>query len=37
MGLTAPGTEYVLKVVRDKPIEHYKWGAYPGRESVMAK
>jgi len=37
MGFTAPGTEYVLKVLRDKPTEHYKWGEYLGHESVMAK
>ncbi len=37
MGFTSAGTEYVLKVIRDKPTEHYKWGAFQGRESVMAK
>ncbi len=38
IGFTSPATEYVLKVIRDKPTEQYKWGDdFKDKESVMVK
>lgn len=37
IGLSAPSSAYVLKVIRDTPAAHYKWEAYPGVEAVLAK
>lgn len=37
MALTTPALQYVLKVIRDKPTESYKWGRFEGVESVLAK
>ena len=37
IGFSAPGSAYVLKVIRDTPTEAYKWGAFPGIEAVLAK
>ncbi len=37
IGFSAPSSAYVLKIVRDKPTEQYKWGAFPGIPSVLAK
>ncbi len=37
IGFSAPGSAYVLKVIRDKPTSHYKWGEFPGIEAVIAK
>ena len=37
VGFTAPGSAYVLKVIRDKPTSQYKWGAFPGIAAVIAK
>ncbi|MBT3307654.1 MAG: bifunctional isocitrate dehydrogenase kinase/phosphatase, partial [Alphaproteobacteria bacterium] len=37
IGFTSPSTEYVLKIIRDKPTKHYKWGEFHGKESVLAK
>lgn len=37
IGFTSPATEYVLKIIRDKPTAQYKWGEFHGAESVLAK
>lgn len=37
IGFSAPASDYVLKVIRDKPTEQYKWGAFAGIQSVLAK
>ena len=37
IGFSAPSAAYTLKVIRDKPTEHYKWGAFAGLDSVLAK
>ena len=37
MAFTSPATQYVLKVIRDTPTDQYKWGAFAGVESVLAK
>ncbi len=38
IGFTSPATEYVLKVIRDKPTEQYKWGDdFKDKESVLVK
>jgi len=37
IGFTAPKLRYVLKVVRDHPTEHYKWGTFPGVDDVLGK
>ena len=37
IGFTSPATEYVLKIIRDKPTEQYKWGEFNGKETVLSK
>jgi isocitrate dehydrogenase kinase/phosphatase len=37
IGFSAPGSNYVLKVIRDTPTKHYKWGAFAGVEKVLEK
>ena len=37
IGFSAPSSRYVLKVVRDKPTDQYKWGEFPGIENVLGK
>ena len=37
IGFTSPATEYVLKIIRNKPTAQYKWGEFHGKETVLAK
>jgi isocitrate dehydrogenase kinase/phosphatase len=37
IGFSAPSSDYVLKVIRDEPTEHYKWGEFEGIPNVLAK
>ena len=37
MGFASQNSAYNLKVIRDKPTRHYKWGEYEGLESVIRK
>lgn len=37
IGFSAPGSAYVLKLIRDRPTSQYKWGDFPGIEAVLAK
>ena len=37
IGFSAPSSAYNLKVLRDHPTADYKWGAYPGTETVLRK
>ena len=37
MAMTSPAIQYVLKVIRDTPSDQYKWGAFAGVDSVLAK
>lgn len=37
LGFTAPDLPFVMKVIRDRPTDQYKWGAFDGREAVLAK
>jgi isocitrate dehydrogenase kinase/phosphatase len=37
IGFSAPSSDYVLKVIRDEPTEHYKWGKFEGIPTVLAK
>ncbi|NNE22368.1 MAG: bifunctional isocitrate dehydrogenase kinase/phosphatase [Rhizobiales bacterium] len=37
IGFSAPSSRYVLKVVRDKPTDQYKWGKFPGIADVLGK
>ncbi|MFT5221006.1 MAG: isocitrate dehydrogenase kinase/phosphatase, partial [Gammaproteobacteria bacterium] len=37
MGFASKNSAYNLKVIRDKPTENYKWGAFEGVESVLRK
>lgn len=37
MGFTSPSTPFMLKVIRDKPTDQYKWDHYGGTQSVLAK
>ncbi len=34
---SAPSSAYVLKVIRDRPTDQYKWGKFEGVESVLDK
>jgi isocitrate dehydrogenase kinase/phosphatase len=34
---SAPSSAYVLKVIRDRPTDQYKWGEFEGVESVLDK
>ena len=37
IGFTAPGSSYHLKVIRNKPTDHYKWDRFLGVNSVLEK
>jgi len=37
IGFTSPATQYVLKVIRDKPTENYKWDRFDGVAAVLDK
>ena len=37
IAFSAPSSAYVLKIIRDKPTDKYKWGHFEGIESVLAK
>ncbi|MCK5274855.1 MAG: bifunctional isocitrate dehydrogenase kinase/phosphatase, partial [Alphaproteobacteria bacterium] len=37
IGFSAPSSDYVLKVIRDEPTEHYKWGEFDGIPTVLSK
>lgn len=37
IGFTIPPSGYVLKIIRDKPTDGYKWGTFEGVESVLRK
>lgn len=37
MAFNAPCLAYVLKVIRDRPTEGYKWGTFPGHAAVLDK
>jgi len=37
MAFNAPCLAYMLKVIRDRPTDGYKWGAFPGPAAVLDK
>ncbi len=37
IGFTSPSTQYVLKLIRDKPTENYKWDRFDGIAAVLDK
>lgn len=37
MAFNAPCLPYVLKVIRDRPTDGYKWGQFPGPAAVLDK
>jgi isocitrate dehydrogenase kinase/phosphatase len=37
MAFNAPCLAYILKVIRDRPTDGYKWGSFPGPEAVLEK
>jgi len=37
IAFSAPCSAYVLKVIRDRPTDQYKWGAFEGVEIVLDK
>lgn len=37
IGFSAPSSRYVLKIIRDKPTDGYKWGSFPGVDAVLDK
>jgi len=37
IGFSMPSSKYVLKVIRDRPAEGYKWGHFPGVRAVLNK
>ncbi len=37
IGFSAPSSGYVVKVIRDKPTNEYKWGEFEGLETVLGK
>ncbi len=37
LGFTAPDLPFILKVIRDRPTDQYKWGEFEGRASVLDK
>ena len=37
IGFSMPSSRYVLKVIRDRPAQGYKWGSYPGMAAVLDK
>jgi len=37
IGFSMPSSRYVLKIIRDRPTEGYKWGKFAGLNSVLDK
>ncbi|MCP4329221.1 MAG: bifunctional isocitrate dehydrogenase kinase/phosphatase [Alphaproteobacteria bacterium] len=37
IGFSAPSSEFVLKVIRNKPTANYKWGTFPGIDAVLGQ
>jgi isocitrate dehydrogenase kinase/phosphatase len=37
MAFNAPCLAYILKVIRDRPTDGYKWGSFPGPGAVLDK
>jgi isocitrate dehydrogenase kinase/phosphatase len=37
IAFTSPQSDYVLKVIRDRPTSGYKWDSFAGVEAVLAK
>lgn len=37
IGFSMPSSRYVLKIIRDRPTEGYKWGEFAGLNSVLDK
>ncbi len=37
IGFSMPSSKYVLKIIRDKPTDGYKWGTFDGVDSVLDK
>ena len=37
IAFTSPHSDYVLKVIRDRPTEGYKWDSFQGVEAVLEK
>nr|WP_281351636.1 isocitrate dehydrogenase kinase/phosphatase AceK regulatory subunit [Propylenella binzhouense] len=37
IGFSMPSSRYVMKIIRDRPSDGYKWGAFPGVEKVLDK
>lgn len=37
IGFTAPHLGYVMKVIRDRPTDNYKWERFDGAEAVLEK
>lgn len=37
IGFCMPKSAYILKVIRDKPTDGYKWGTFQGLQSVLRK
>jgi isocitrate dehydrogenase kinase/phosphatase len=37
IGFSAPSSNYVLKIIRDKPTDGYKWGTFEGIDNVLQK
>jgi len=37
IGFSMPSSKYVMKVIRDKPTEGYKWGTFAGVPAVIEK
>lgn len=37
IGFSTPSSRYVLKIIRDRPTDGYKWGKFAGLDSVLDK
>jgi len=37
IGFSTPSSLYVLKVIRDKPADGYKWDKFPGVDAILQK
>src|SRR5690606_1760507 len=37
IGFSAPSSLYVLKVIRDRPSDGYKWDSFPGVDAILQK
>jgi isocitrate dehydrogenase kinase/phosphatase len=37
IAFTSPRSDYILKVIRDRPTSDYKWDSFEGVEAVLAK